>query len=339
MALATALLAKPAPYGTPAAPLYNGVFVGGHSYYAPAASAQPAAAPTQSGAVSSPSAPSGAQPGTASTGGGSYGGAVSAGPNIALLDKQASPLLSSLSSLDTVLGNRNQQAQDDYDRAITGYNAQDALDKQAYDQNVTQNNQNFTSGNQRALLNAANASTGLRGVLGSLGALAGSGAGVINHLVGNAENSDLGDARGTFDTNARTLSNDFARTDQLEKQRRADAGATLSNAKQNAQADVLNSRQSILQQLANLYGADTSQGVNYANDAAALAGPIANTTRATVAPYQAASSLYSPTALQDYLSGTRNLTVNTSGGSQTPVNSPSYVAPGGQKKDTLPGVA
>jgi len=260
------------------------------------------------------------------------------GADTAALDVQANPLLGSLGSLDQVLANRLAQARAEYDRAIAGYNAQDALDKQAYNDNVHTNEQNFTSGNQAALLGAANASTGLRGVLGSLGALAGSGGDVVNRLVGQAANSDLGTARNTFDTNAKALTTNYGQTEQQQRQRRADAEANFGNTEQNARADVLNSRQSILEQLANLYGAGTSRGNEYAGQATALAPQIAETSRANVAPYQAASSLYSPTTLQGYLTGTKNLNVSTDSGTNTPINSPLY-ASNNQKKDQLAGVA
>jgi hypothetical protein len=108
---------------------------------------------------------------------------------------------------------------------------------------------------------------------------------------------------------------------------------------QNNEAGVLGSRQSIYQQLANMYGADDSTGMDYASKASALAAPIAATTRASVAPYQAASSSFSPEAMKSYLAGTQNLEVNTAGGGgqgSVPVNSPLFA---GKKKDSLAGVA
>lgn len=269
----------------------------------------------------------------------SGGGGVITAP-VGPTDAQLSPLLSALSSLDTVLANRNKQSNDEYGRAIAGYNAQDAIDAAAHGQNVTQNEQTLTANDQAALLNAANGASGLRGVLSSLGGLAGSGMDVIRRLVGLAANSDAGAARQTFDTNANNLNTAWSQTTQAEKQRRADADATLQNNLQNNKADVLNSRQGIYQQLANLWGADTAQGADYASKAGALAAPIAATTKATVAPYAAASSLFSPAALQSYLAGTQNLNAaasgNDNGGSATPINSPVYST---RRKDTLPGVA
>lgn len=250
---------------------------------------------------------------------------------------QTDPLLASLGSLDQVLANRTAQSDAEYNKATSGYNAQDTLDKQNYDQNKQQNEHNYTADNQAALLNAADSASGLRGVLASLGALAGSGQDVIRMLVNRAANADTGSARKTFDANATTLNNEWDQTTQKEAQRRADADATHANALQNDHADVLGSRQSILQQLASLWGANTNEGKDYASQASALAPQIAATTKATVAPYQSASSLFSPASLQDYLAGTQNLKVATSGDSTPAINSPDYGP--NQKKDKLAGVA
>lgn len=252
---------------------------------------------------------------------------------------QTAPLLASLASLDAILGNKNAASTAEHDKAIAGYNAQDALDKQAIDQSRQQNEGNYTAGNQAALLNAANASTGLRGLLSSLGGLSGSGVNVVKKLVGLAANSDTGSARQTFDTNATNLSQSAAQTTQQEKQRRDDAEATLANNLQNNQANVLNSKQSIYQSLASLFGPNTAQGDSYGAQAGALAAPIAATTKATVAPYASASSLYSPAALATYLAGTQKLNASASGGASTattPINAPGYPT---KKDSSLTGVA
>lgn len=252
---------------------------------------------------------------------------------------QTDPLLASLASLDQILFNRNAQTDAEYERAIKGYSEQDRLDRVAYDDNVRQNEQTLTANNQRALLNAANGGSGLRGVLSSLGGLAGSGMDVIQRLVGLAANADTGAARETFDTNAGNLTQSWGRAEQQQRQRREDAGAIRENNRQNNEAGVLTSKQSIYQQLANLFGAGDAEGMNYASKASSLAAPIAATSRATVAPYAAASSSFSPAALQEYLGGTQNLQVNTAAGSDSgtvPVNSPLYP---GRKKEQLVGVA
>lgn len=266
-------------------------------------------------------------------GGGGGGAAAAAGPT----EAQLAPAMASLGSLDQVLANRNQASHDEYGRAVAGYKAQDALDSTNHDDSIAQNESSYTAGNQAGLLNAANAYGGLRGVLSSLGGLSGSGAGVIERLVGLAANADTGNARKNFETNATGISQNWATADQARKQRDADSVALRDNNLQNNQADVLNARQSIFKELANLFGAGTARGNEYSAKAAGLAGDIASTTRKSIAPYQAASSLYSPAALKQYLGGTQNLNVSTAGGPSGPaMNSPVFNSD--KRKDQLNGV-
>lgn len=313
-------------YSATNAPLTkNNVMVGGGSY-----------APMSGAAGISPVADTfvGGDGRTYSYSAGGGGAAVPVGPSQA----QLNPLFSSLDSLDTILGNKNAQSQAEYDRAIAGYNDADNLDRQAYDKNVRENETAYTSGNQAGLLNAANGAKGLRGVLASLGALSGSGMDVINRLVGLAANQDTGAVLKNFEANAGNLNQSWQATERQHRQRRDDALATLENNKQNNKASVLNSRKGIYEQLSNLYGDGTAQGNDYAAKASALAPEIAATTRASVAPYAAASAAYSPQALQQYLAGTQNLNVDTKGAQQAPINSPLFAA-NEKKKDSLVGVA
>lgn len=255
----------------------------------------------------------------------------------AALDAQANPLLASLSSLDTILGNRLGNARSTYDRYINQYNEQDNLDRQAYDGQVQSNNENLASNRQAGLLNAARGGMGLRSVLSSLGALAGSGSDLVSRLIGQAANQDIGQADSAYKTNTTNLNTSWSQAEQQQRQRRADADANLRNDEQNARADVLNSRKSIFEQLANVYGSGSAKGQEFSNKAVALAPEIAGTTRASVAPYAASSSLFSPGALQEYLAGTKNLNVNTSGGKQPVINSPAFATQ--RKDDRLAGVA
>lgn len=268
-----------------------------------------------------------------SIGGGGGGTIAPVGPSQA----QVNPILESIRQLDTVKRNKDAQSRAEYEQAMKGYAEQDALDRRAFDQNTFQNEDTYTRNNWAALLNAANSASGLRGVLSSLGSLAGSGEGVIERLVGLAANQDAGNARQTFDTNATNLNQAWGQAERQQRQRRADADALLANNLQNNEAQVLGSRQSLYQQLANMYGDGTDQGNSYASKAAALAAPLAKTTRATVAPYQSASSSFSPAALQQYLGGTQNLNASASGQSTTPANSPVYNRD--RNKDRLAGVA
>lgn len=285
-----------------------------------------------------PDAPSSASRSTSgqaqiSGGGGGYAAPAQQGPSQAQIDL----LTGQLGALDTTLSNKNATSRAEYQRAIDSYDGQFKLDKSAYDKNVFNNENTYTGNNQAALLNAANAGTGLRGVLASLGALAGSGGDVVNRLVGLAANSDAGNARQTFEVNADNLGTAWAQAEQDDKQRRIDADATLKNNLLSNEATVLNAKQGIYEKLAGLYGDGTPQANDYLSKAAGLTSKIAKTSKASVAPYAKASSLFSPGDMQQYLAGTQNLNVYASGSSQTPANSPLFGT--GRKKDKLAGVA
>lgn len=266
--------------------------------------------------------------------------AVAAAQHAAAARVAANPILASLGTLDGVLNNKLTQAQQTHDQFINKYNDLDAQDHDQLNSQTEQNNSNLASNDMAALLNAAHGGQGLRAVLASLGALSGSGENILHRLVGEAANSDANAAHQTFSTNATSLNEAGKAMDSAEKNRRVDADSALFNDQQDARANVLNSRKGLYDQLANLYGTGTAEGDDYAGKSAALAPEIANTTKASVAAYQPASSLYSPQSLATYLAGTKNLSVNTSGGPETPstpLNSPLF--PSGQKKDQLPGVA
>src|SRR5206468_11099162 len=62
------------------------------------------------------------------------GGGAAVGP-VAPSHAQVDPLLASLDSLGQILTNKNDQTNAEYGRTIHGYDAQDALDRQAHDKN------------------------------------------------------------------------------------------------------------------------------------------------------------------------------------------------------------
>jgi hypothetical protein len=259
---------------------------------------------------------------------------------------QVNPLLDDINTqLPTTLTNLNNTSQADYDKAIAGYTAQDAIDQANITGNVQSNEQSLTANEHAALINAINGESGLNGELSSIGGLSGSGADVVSGLVGSAEGSDLGSARSTFNTNAATINTAAEATTQAEKQRMDDAAATLANDESNNSTNVLTSQQSIYQQLANLYGTGTAEGNDYAAKAAALTAQITAQSKGTVAGYDTGSSLYTPAALATYLAGTQNLSATTSaptsGSTSTSATADAINAANSTKKtdDSLVGVA
>lgn len=265
------------------------------------------------------------------TGNGSGSGS---GPSQAAIDL----LMGQLPGIDTALNTRNDATNKAYDDMIGKYDQMFGQDTKNHDDSVLQNENTYTGNNWQAILNGINAYSGLRGVLSSLGALGGSGAEILNKLVGLATNADAGNARQTFDANAKTIGSAWDQAVLDDQNRRTDALTTRDNELSNNKAAALTGQQSIYEKLANLYGADDATGQKYAAKAAGFTPQILAATKTASNPYAKASSLFSPGELETYLAGTQNLNVNTSGGdSTTPVNSPVYATK--SQKERLQGVA
>ncbi|TXH12301.1 MAG: hypothetical protein E6R03_13095 [Hyphomicrobiaceae bacterium] len=230
---------------------------------------------------------------------------ASAGPTSA----QVNPLTSALSSTDTVRDNAKTTATSLYNKNVLAYDAEDANDLANYQKQVGQNEGNLAANRWAALLQAAQGGRGLRAVLGSLGALAGTGSTLADRAVTGAANKDIGEAGDTFETNADQLNTAWQETERQQRQRREDAVAARDNELKAADRDWASSKQGILTQLANLFGVGTSRGNTYASEAASLYPTIASNTQQSVAGYQAASPLYSQQALDTYKGGVSDLTV------------------------------
>lgn len=249
--------------------------------------------------------------------------AQAAAQRAAALEQQANPLRQALSSLDIVRDNRRGEIDSEYDRNIGAYDEQMEQDRATYDKQVTQNEQNQAGNRQAALLAAARGGSGLRSVLGSLGALSGSGAQLADRAIQTEANKDIGEADRAFNTSADTINTAWSNTEREDRQRRLDAEAAKTNRLNQADQDYFSNRQNVLTQLANLFGVDTTQGAQYASEAGSLYPQIASASRTAVADYAPSSSLYSPQALETYKAGTRDMTVgNTIGAGGDALNAP-----------------
>lgn len=254
--------------------------------------------------------------------------AAPVGPTQAQLD----PLMAALSSTDTMRTNAQNEARSLYSKNISAYNAEDANDRQNYDKQVQQNEGNLATNRWASLLQGAQGAQGLRAVLGSLGALSGTGGQLADRAVASAANKDIGEANETFNTNAEGLNMAWQGTEREQRQRRSEADAARDNDLRGADSSWAQSRQGILTQLANLFGAGTSQGAQYSSEAAALYPQVAQGSNRAVASYQAASPLYSQQALDTYKGGVRDLSVNTRGGA-TPGGPALVAAPTPRRRD------
>lgn len=237
-------------------------------------------------------------------------------------------IMSNMHNLDKVLANRNKTAQDTYNQAYKSYDDTFALDRQARDKAVTQNEQANTDARQAAMVQAAVGGRGLRSVLASMGALGGTGLDLANQAVAREANIDIGNADKNFQTNAGNITDSWARAEDEDTKRRNEAKAILANAKTNNAADVAASRQSMYNQLAGLYDRGTAEANSYLAKSAALAPKIAAGSKQAVAPYAKSQQLFAPGKLQEYLGGVQDLSVGASaapsGQTSLPINSPLF---------------
>lgn len=244
--------------------------------------------------------------------------------------RQVDAILNSLSALDTIRSQSRASSQETYDRNLAGYNAAEAESLAAYNKNVGQNEANFASDRQAALLAAAQGGRGLRSVLSAMGALSGTGSVLADRAIAAGANADIGEAQDTFKTNAGNLTTAYQGTKREEEQRRNDAAAALQNELRSADLSRAQGRQSAFTNIANLYGLDTAQGGDYAAQASSLYPEIAAASKQEVGKYAAPSNLYSTQALQDYLAGTKDLSVKTATGNSA--NTPALTAAYGRTK-------
>lgn len=237
-------------------------------------------------------------------------------------------IMSNMGNLDKVLANRNKTAQDTYNQARKSYDDTFALDRQARDKAVTQNEQANTDARQAAMVQAAVGGRGLRSVLASMGALGGTGLDLANQAVAREANIDIGNADKNFQTNAGNITDSWARAEDEDRRRRAEAITIRDNSLTNNAADVAASRQSMYNQLAGMYDRGTAEANKYLAKSAALAPKIAAGSKQAVAPYAKSQQLFAPGKLQEYLGGVRDLSVGASaapsGQTSLPINSPLF---------------
>lgn len=234
------------------------------------------------------------------------------------------PLIAAYNALGSARDTSRGRAQSDYDTTLSQYDEQFGIDKQRYGGQVTQNEQNLTGNRQAALLQASQGGQGLRAVLAAMGALNGTGSVLADRAITQAANQDIGAAQNTFETNASTLQGAWADTEAEDKQRRSQAQAALQAAFNNADTNFFNNKIDILGKLANAYGAGTSEGANYSNQAASLYDTVAKIPQGQAVSYTPVSNLYNPQNLANYLAGTKNLQVQAQSGNAQP-NAPSSV--------------
>lgn len=186
---------------------------------------------------------------------------------------------------------------------LGGYNTETTANTKNYTDQSNNNTNQFQTGKQTALVNAAAGRRGLLGTLGSIGALSADGVRLANEAVQHGANEDLSGASQTFAGNQSSLDTALGTYTAADKARRDRATAATNDDVTNAKNGGATAKQNFLVNISNDYAAEGDKGnaAKYSAMAAALYPEISatNVPTKTVAPEAAA---YTPSTLASYLS-------------------------------------
>lgn len=232
-----------------------------------------------------------------------------------------------LSALDTAQNNRLSAEDIAYNNLMSRYDTEKSTERGKYTDQVTGNEKALSTGNQAAMLAAAQGGRGLRATLAAMGALGGTGAVLADRAIMDSANKDLGGATENFETNAKTLQTAWGDFEKLDEDRRQEAGNIRNTNRQAVEADILTNRQKLLQDMASYWEQAGNQGEygNYMGQATALTPEIAARSRSR-AEYTPVQGGFKPGELSNYLAGARDMTVGRQTGAQAgpALNNPLY---------------
>lgn len=184
-----------------------------------------------------------------------------------------------------------------------GYDTEAEANTKNYTDQSNNNQNQFQTGKQTSLVNAAEGRRGLLGSLASIGALSGDSLRLANNAVQHGANQDLSGASQTYATNQSGLDTSLNTFKAADKSRRNNANTQADNGKMGVHNSAATARQNFYTSLANDYEAEgnTGSAKEYTGKAAALYPSIAQTSipASNLAPETAA---YTPTTLANYLS-------------------------------------
>jgi len=261
------------------------------------------------------------------TGSAPTSGSGSGGTEFKDTTAQRQAVYAGLDSLGTVQNNRLSAEDAKLQELMGQYDFEKGKEQSRFGEQTTSNEQALSRNNQAAMLAAAQGGRGLRSTLAAMGALGGTGAVLADRAVMDSANRDLGGAKDSFETNAKTLQTAWGDFEDQDKRRRQQAQNTLKDNKQAVERDVLTERQKLLQDLAGLYEQAGNTG-NYNQrmaEATSLTPQIAGMTRST-AQFTPQQASFNPGQLANYLAGNRDMTVGRQAGasSATALNNPLY---------------
>lgn len=240
------------------------------------------------------------------------------------LDNEDTKTAAGLKSVDDAIARLNGQ-----------YDTETAANTKAYTTSTDQNKVNFTKNKEIALVNAAEGRQGLNGVLGSLGALNGSGIVLADRAVAKGANDDLNGADDNYSTNQQGLDaavGAYNAADKLRRQQASDQGVLV---KQGVENDAATERLGAYQNLVKDYAdsGDSANAKKYSDLATALFPTLAKTSVPTSLP-TAQTAAFTLPSLASYLSGKGGTTVAVA--PSTPGGIPGLIASPTKRKVLQP---
>jgi hypothetical protein len=248
---------------------------------------------------------------------------------------QRAAALASLGALGTVKNNRFAKENRKYSNLMGEYSDEKGRERIKFDDQTTDNEIALDKGRQASMLAAAQGGRGLRATLAAMGALGGTGVQLADRAITDSANADLGGARDNFDVNAKTLQTSWGDYEDLDRKRRRDAFDIRAENKQAIDAEIMTTRQKLLQDMASYWeqaGNDGRYG-NYMAQATRLTPQIAGKSSPTARKYTRQDGNFSPGDLNSYLAGNRDMTVGREAGNTAgpALNNPLYAL--SQKKE------
>lgn len=217
---------------------------------------------------------------------------------------------------------------DKYNQTLGQYTAEDAQNQQAYNKQLSKNNQTRSSSRQAALVAGAQGARGLRATLASLGALNGTGELLANRTVAQATNKDIGEANSVFDNNAETLVDAWGKTKLAQENRKRELNDAKATQQISAKADNASKLQDMYKEMASFYtqAGNKAAASSWLAKAQQFLPDISNGAKTIASPFTKMDAVFDPGTLKSYLSGANDMTVKASGPAQSSpaLNSPLY---------------
>lgn len=188
-----------------------------------------------------------------------------------------------IDALEATQGSLDANERDAYNKLLGQYNKEMATNQSDYDSKTKQNSQDLAQARQLTRSTGAQGSRSLMAQLAALGAN-GTGVNLANDAVSNQMNREFGESGDTASKNQTSLNTWIGRVKETDDERRGEAQETLNNNLTANRNKVLQQKQSLLKQMADLWtqNGNDAQANSLIAQAGALNNDLASTARQPV---------------------------------------------------------